>query len=201
MAVARTPEEKLTAVKEAYLIHIIPGVQRVYEKTNQVRESFILAHCALLSLSGFHAGAKETNGATYRKFVTDFFPSGYSPDGLWKDLRNSLIHSYTLPSTYMLAHKHPQQHLQLIRDLRNERTGELANMVCLNFENFADDLRQATRQYFETAKGDADLLKKLCNRYDIAPLATYISDKDFVEYARTQSKTQPKCSDKSSTRM
>jgi hypothetical protein len=201
MAVARTPQEKLAAVKEAYLLHIIPGVQRVYERTNQVRESFILAHCAILSLSGFYAGAKETNGATYRRFVIDFFPSGYSPNGLWKDLRNSLIHGYTLPSTYMLAHKHPQQHLQLMRDWRNERTGELADLVCLNFEDFADDLREATRLYFETAKGDRDLLKNLCSRYDIAPLATYISDKDIAEYARTQTKTEPKRSNKSSTVM
>jgi len=192
MTVAKTPQEKLAAVKSAYLLHILPGVQHVYERTNQVREPFILAHCAILSLSGFYAGSKDTNGATYRTFVADFFPSGYSPDRLWRDLRNSLIHSYTLPSTYILAHKHPEQHLQLFKNLRSERTGKLANLLCLNFENLYDDLWQATWQYFRKAEADTNLLNNLCIRYDLAPPASYIPDKEIVEYARTHSKTQSK---------
>jgi len=183
---AQAPEDKLAAVKEAYLVHIIPGIQRVYDKTNQVREPFILAHCAILSLSGFYAGTKDTSGSTYRKFVADFFPSGYDARALWKDLRNSLIHAYTLTSTYILAHRHPEKHLQQEKKVKSERTGKLADLTYLNLENFLDDLQQAASSYFEKVETDPELVNKLSTRHDIAPPAAYISDEDIVERARTQ---------------
>jgi hypothetical protein len=183
---AQTYEDKLAAVREAYLRHIIPGIQRVYEKTNQVREPFILAHCAILSLSGFYAGTKDTNGATYREFTADFFPSGYDPRALWKDLRNSLVHAYTLTSTYILAHRHPEKHLQQERNVKSERTGKPADLTYLNLENFLNDLRQAALCYFQKVETDPELISKLCTRYDIAPPASYISDEDIVEYAGAQ---------------
>jgi hypothetical protein len=37
MTLPETPDEKLAVVKEAYLLRIASGIQRVYEKTNQVR--------------------------------------------------------------------------------------------------------------------------------------------------------------------
>jgi hypothetical protein len=42
MAVAKNPDEKFDAVRNAYLAHIIPSIRLVYEKANKVRESFIL---------------------------------------------------------------------------------------------------------------------------------------------------------------
>lgn len=106
MPLAKKPNEKFNAVKEAYLEHIIPSIRLVYEKANKVRESFVLVHCAILSLSGFYAGAKDTNGATYRDYVSSFFPTGYSAERLWKDLRNSLIHSYIYPDSYIYTRAH-----------------------------------------------------------------------------------------------
>jgi hypothetical protein len=186
MTLPKTPDEKLAAVREAYLSHIIPGIQRVYERTNQVRESFILAHCAILSLSGFYAGTKDTNGSTYRKFIADFFPSEYNPSELWKDLRNSLVHAYTLTSTYILAHKHPEKHLCQEKNLQSERTGKCSDLTYLNFEDFFDDSRQAAQSYFVRTEKEADLTCRLCTRYDIAPPATYISDRDIAESANAQ---------------
>ena len=60
MALVKNSDEIFEAVREAYLAHIIPCIRLVYEKANQVQESFILVHCAILSLSGFYAGSKDT---------------------------------------------------------------------------------------------------------------------------------------------
>jgi len=184
MALARNPNEKFDAVKDAYLTHIIPSIRLVYEKANKVRESFILVHCAILSLSGFYSGSNDTNGATYRKYVADFFPKGYDPDNLWKDLRNHLIHAYTITRTYVLAHKHPERHLAVARNVKSELTGISADLTFLNFENFLDDFEKSAKSYFKKAKLEPDLLTKLSNRYDIAPPASYISDKEIAEYAK-----------------
>jgi len=174
----------LLRVKETYSARIIPNIRRAYEKTNLVQECFILAHCAILSLSGFHAGTKDTSGATYRKFVADFFPSQYDPMGLWRDLRNGLIHAYTLTSTYVLSHRHPEMHFYQMKEVRSERTGELAGLTFLNFENFLLDLEQAARSYFKKAETEPDLLIRLCKRYDFAPPATYISDSEIPDNAK-----------------
>ena len=182
----RKPDEQLSAVREAYLVHIVPSIRCVYEKTNEVRESFILVHCAILGLSGFHAGAKDTNGNTYRQFIVDFFPKVYDAHKLWKDLRNSLVHAYTLTRSYVLAHRHPERHLCLMKGVKSERTGIPADLTFLNFENFLDDFEEAARLYFERAQKEPELLRKLCRRYDVAPPATYVSDEEVAASARRQ---------------
>jgi len=184
MASPNSPDSKLARVRRGYLSEIIPSVRLVYETSNKVRESFVLVHCALLGLSGFYAGSRDTSGHTYCKFVDDFFPAGYDSRKLWKDLRNSLVHAYTLTSTYVLSHKHPEMHLYVMRDVESERTGQLTDLVFLNFENFLDDLEMAARRYFKKAKTEPDLLNRLSARYDVAPPATYISDQEVVEKTR-----------------
>ena len=176
MALPKNPNEKFDAVRNAYLAHIIPSIRLVYEKANQVRESFILVHCAILSLSGFYAGSKDTTGATYRKYIVDFFPTRYDPDNLWKDLRNHLIHAYTITRSYVLAHKHPEKHLSVAKNVKSELTGIPTDLTYLNFENFLDDFEKSAKSYFEKAKLEPDLMTKLSNRYDVAPPAIYLSD-------------------------
>ncbi len=184
MALPRNPNEKFDAVRNAYLGHIIPSIRLVYEKANQVRESFILVHCAILSLSGFYAGRRDTTGATYRKYIADFFPAGYDPDNLWKDLRNHLIHAYTITRSYVLAHKHPEKHLSVEYNVKSELTGIHADLTYLNFENFLDDFEKSSKSYLEKAKLEPDLMTKLSSRYDVAPPATYLSDKEIAAYAK-----------------
>jgi hypothetical protein len=184
MALPKSPNEKFDAVRNAYLVRIIPSIRLVYEKANQVRESFILVHCAILSLSGFYAGSKDTTGATYKKYVADFFPAAYDPDNLWKDLRNHLIHAYTITCPYVLSHKHPEKHLSVAKNVKSELTGILYDLTYLNFENFLDDFEKSAKSYFEKAKLVPDLMTKLSNRYDVAPPAIYISDKEIAAYAK-----------------
>lgn len=183
MSLAKNPIDKFLRIREAYLVHIIPNIRHTYEKTNLPQECFILTHCAILSLSGFYAGTKDTKGKTYREFVKDFFPSQYASEGLWKDLRNSLIHAYTLTSTYVLSHRHPEKHLSHEK-VRSERTGKLVDLIFLNFETFLLDLEQAARSYFKRAETESDLLTKLCKRYDLAPPATYISDAEIKAFRK-----------------
>lgn len=186
VSLAKNPNEKLLKVKEAYLSYIIPNIQHIYKKRkrrNLTQECFILSHCAILSLSGFYAGAKNTNGNTYRKFVADFFPSQYDPEKLWRALRNSMIHAYTLISTYILSYEHPEEHFKMMR-VRSERTGKLVDLTFLNLENFLIDLEQAVHSYFERVETESDLMTKLCKRYDLAPPAAHISDKEVEALSR-----------------
>jgi hypothetical protein len=183
-SLAKTAEEKLAVVREAYLAEAIPAIRFVYNRTNLVRESFILVHCALLGISGFYAGGKRTTGATYSRFVDDFFPSEYRGGELWEDLRCNLVHGYTITKTYVLAHRHPEMHLAQEKGVRNERTGELADLTYLNFEDFLGDFKQAITTYFARAEAEPELIGKLCARYDIAPPATYVSDKDVSQPPR-----------------
>jgi len=183
MVLPKNPYEKFVAVKEAYLTHIIPSIRLVYEKTNKVRESFILVHCAILSLSGFYAGSNDTTGFTYKKYIADFFPKGYDPDNMWKDLRNHLIHAYTVTRSYVLAHKHPEKHL-LVKKVKSKFTGIPMDLIFLNFEDFLDDFEKAAKAYFEKAHSEPDLLATLCNRYDIAPPAIYISDTEVAAHSK-----------------
>jgi hypothetical protein len=176
MGLPETPADKLNAVKEAYTFHIIPNIQLVYESTGLVLESFMLAHCAILSLSGFYSGTSNTGGKTYRRFVADFFSREYDPEALWRALRNTLVHAYTITSAYILAHRHPEQHLHMVKHVRSERTGELADLTVLNFESFLNDFREAASAYFSRVEGSPDLLDSLCSRYRTAAPASYVSD-------------------------
>jgi len=184
-SLAETEEDKLAAVRKAYLTDIIPGIQNVFEQTNRVRESFILVHCAILSISGFYAGTKATTGATYKRFVHDFLPKEYSAHQLWKDLRNSLVHGYTITQTYVLAHRHPEMHLRQAKGVRSQRTGVMADLTYLNLEDFLEDFRQATTTYFGRVEAEPDLLDKLCARYDVAPPATYVADENIADSLRS----------------
>jgi hypothetical protein len=161
MTLAKEPNEKLAAVRDAYLLSVILAIRCVYEKANKVRESFVLVHCTILGLSGFYAGAKDTGGDTYRQFVADFFPNGYEPDKLWKDLRNNLVHAYTITRSYALAHKHHEMHLAQLKGAKSSRTGIPSDFIVLNFEDYLDDFEKAASIYFGKAEHDPDLLLKL----------------------------------------
>ena len=75
-------------------------------------------------------------------------------------------------------------HLYLRKNARSERTGELADLTFINFENFLDDFEQSAESYFKGASLDSVLLGKLCDRYDIAPPADYFSDEKLIENAK-----------------
>jgi hypothetical protein len=174
---ATTPEEKIRVVKDAYITDIIPGIRISYEKTHQIPESFILAHCAILSLSGFYAGSKDTNGTTYQAFIKDFFPKYYDPAKLWKDIRNGLIHAYTYTSTYILAHGHPESHTLTLSGIKSERDGLKYNLTIINFEDFLEELEQAAALYFLKTENEVAIKEKLCRRYDIALPFIYVPDR------------------------
>lgn len=172
----RSSEEIYKSVHSAYITDIVPSIRNLYEITNQVRESFLLVHCAILSLSGFYSGTKDTSGKTYTRFVTDFFPEHYAPEVLWKSLRNGLVHGYTFTGNYILAFKHPEAHMAIARNVMSKKTGLRENLIVLNFENFLEDLETAAVFYFMAVEKSPDLLGKLCKRYEFAPPVEYVRD-------------------------
>lgn len=118
MTIEMSKKEKYERVKDAYLNDILPNIWVIFETTHKTPEVFILSHCAILSLSGFYSGAKDTNKNTYREFIKDLFPLPYNPDNLpynadhlYFDIRCNLIHAYTIPKLYIMTWGHLELHL------------------------------------------------------------------------------------------
>lgn len=111
---------------------------------------FILCSCLIDQISGFRYNI-YTVGRRYRQFVKDYLPS-YNSDELYEDLRNKLVHNYSIGSHYRLTRKSMNLHLQ-----------EVDGFIYLNLENFIADLGTALDKYFLELRTDADIRRNaLC---------------------------------------
>lgn len=112
---------------------------------NEVMEftiaEFILCSCLIDQISGFRYNTDKV-GKRYRQFVKDYLPK-YIPDELYDDLRNKLVHNYSIGSFYGLSRKAPNLHLQ-------KHNG----VMHLNLENFIDDLSKALDKYILELSND-----------------------------------------------
>ena len=100
------------------------------EKLEFTIAEFILCSCFIDQLSGFRYNTDRV-GKRYRQFVKEYLPQ-YNSDELYEDLRNKLVHNYSVGSFYSLARKAPQLHLQKVNGVTH-----------LNLENFILDLKTA----------------------------------------------------------
>lgn len=96
--------------------------------------AFILCFTFIDSISGFYL-PRENNGCRFRAFVRDFM-SDYDPASLWTDLRNPLIHGYTVGEnmSYFFrndgkGHGDPVPVIKDHEEIRKNRTMELSNFV------------------------------------------------------------------------
>lgn len=121
---------------------------------------FILCSCLIDQISGFRYNTDKV-GKRYRQFVKDYLPS-YIPEELYDDLRNKLVHNYSIGSFYGLTRKAPQVHLQKHNGVTH-----------LNLENFIEDLSKALDQYIYELTNDTLIRNNaLCwfNKYKIIGL-------------------------------
>ena len=132
-----------------------------HEKLEFTIAEFILCSCFIDQISGFRYNTDKV-GKRYRQFVKDYL-SQYNPDELYEDLRNKLVHNYSLGSFYGLTRRAPHLHLQKVNGLTH-----------LNLENFISDLKAALDKYVLELQSDSDIRRKaLCwfSEYKIIGLA------------------------------
>ena len=123
---------------------------------------FILCSCLIDQISGFRYNTDKV-GKRYKQFVKDYLPN-YNPDELYDDLRNKLVHNYSIGSFYGLTRKAPHLHLQ-----------KANNVIHLNPENFISDLKAALDKYIIELRSDSDIRRKaLCwySEYNILTLTS-----------------------------
>jgi len=124
-----------------------------------VAAAFILLACFIDYLGTLYAGTRSTS-ETFKAFIAEFMQQthhggGYDENHLRTDLRNSLVHNYSLENAaYSLVHGHPEVHLKLL----------VGNARILNLETFFEDVRQASDIYFERVDTDPQLQEKSAKR-------------------------------------
>ncbi len=128
----------MNQVKESSSIRKIETALRHYafgdivkvSKGDNVLATFILCSCFIEQMATFRYG-KEVGGKEFKDFVEAYMKS-YDPVKLRNDLRNKLVHNYSLGESYTLVQGYKDLHLKL-----NENT------LIINLENFIDDLGSA----------------------------------------------------------
>ncbi len=96
---------------------------------------FILGSCFIDHISTFRWGKKVT-WQTFNDFIDQYLPEQYKDIKLKEDLRNKLVHNYSVGEKYMLVAQAPQAHFT--------KEGE---KFYLNLGNFANDLALALNRY------------------------------------------------------
>lgn len=113
---------------------------------------FILCSCFIDQISGFRYCIREV-GKRYKQFVQDYLPM-YNPEELYYDLRNKLVHNYSIGKYYGLTRRAPHFHLQIEDGITH-----------LNLENFIIDLYTALNTYIFELKNDIDIKNNAINWY------------------------------------
>jgi hypothetical protein len=121
-----------------------------HEKLEFTIAEFVLCSCLIDQLSGFRYNTDKV-GKRYRQFVKDYLPK-YNSDELYEDLRNKLVHNYSVGSFYGLTRKAPHLHLQKVDGVTH-----------LNLEDFITDLKAALDKYVYELTNDNEIRRKaLC---------------------------------------
>lgn len=115
-----------------------------------VLASFTLCSCFVEQMSGFrYAKVKhKTGNEMFKSFVKDYL-SQYDPSKLREDLRNRLVHNYSLGETYSLTMRSNDYHL------KPDKNGRLI----LNLENFIDDIDGAFTKWNGELRTNDDVRK------------------------------------------
>jgi hypothetical protein len=113
---------------------------------------FILCSCFIDQLSGF---IYNTDGVKkrYIKFVNEYLPA-YQSEELYEDLRNKLVHNYSVGKFYGLTKGQKDLHL-------NKQNG----ILIINLENFIDDLNSAFEQFISSVQKDKNIRKNVIEWY------------------------------------
>jgi hypothetical protein len=137
-----TDDQIIDQIVHSFIRFNLRDIQEIYnnEKEFTIAE-FILCSCLIDQVSGFRYNMDKV-GKRYRQFVKEYLPR-YNSDELYNDLRNKLVHNYSIGSRYRLTSKAMHLHLQ-----------EVDGNIYLNLSDFIADIRSALDQYFSQLKND-----------------------------------------------
>lgn len=137
---------------------------KLIAKQDTVLASFILCSCFIEHISTYRYGMFRLLGEKeYVDFIIEYLnenePNRYNAVKLRSDLRNRLVHNYSLGEHYVLVMGYPNLHLQSYPDNPTQ--------TFLNLENFINDLEDALNKYLTELKMSAKegLLDNLRNAY------------------------------------
>jgi len=137
-----TDEQIIDQIAHSFTNYNLRDIQEINK--NQLDftiAEFILCSCLIDQISGFRYNTDKV-GKRYKQFVIDYLPN-YDPDQLYDNLRNKLVHNYSVGS-YALTRKAPHSHLQKIN-----------GVTYLNLENFILELKSALDKYINELRNDA----------------------------------------------
>jgi hypothetical protein len=126
-----TDDEIINQIIYSFLKFNFRDIQDIYnnEKEFTIAE-FILCSCLIDQISGFRYNTDRV-GKRYRQFVKEYLPQ-YNSDELYEDLRNKLVHNYSIGSHYRLTSKAMHLHLQQVN-----------GNIYLNLSDFIADIGSA----------------------------------------------------------
>jgi len=156
-------------VRQRYDGWVLGSIKRTYEATKDGADdssplaAFILISCAIDFLAGFYCGIESfrpkpgQSFKNYKEFVERYMPQ-YKPNDVYKHVRCSLAHSYTIGG-----------HLGLTHD--NRSIHRPASKV-INFENFLEDFEAGAQVYFDELDSSAELRKNFEHRWKLGFIDT-----------------------------
>jgi|GEM_PF-1337646 len=129
---------------------------KLISNQDTVIASFILCSCFIEHICTFRYGmSKLLSDKEFTDFVVEYlnhnYPEKYDAKKLRSDLRNKLVHNYSLGETYALVMGQHHLHLQKLNE----------TVIFLNLENFIIDLERAFNLYIEELRSDKDNLREL----------------------------------------
>lgn len=132
--------------------------------------SFILCSCFIEQVSGFrYAIAKKQSGRImFEKFVADYlqkFDQRYKPKNLRTDLRNKLVHNYSIGDSYSLTMGRKTNHFELDSDGR----------LILNLECFLVDIEKSFNVWIKELQSDLDIKQNALKWYSMHRILTQVS--------------------------
>ena len=113
--------------------------------------SFILCSCFIEQISIFRFGCTEITNSEFLQFVKEYLPA-YDGESLRKDLRNRVVHNYSLGETYILTNKNPQGHLGKFKS-----PSEDILKIVIDLESFVADLGKALDKFCIQLKTDPQI--------------------------------------------
>lgn len=127
---------------------------------------FILCSCLIDQVSGFRYNTNSV-GKRYKQFVKDYLPN-YKPDELYYDLRNKLVHNYSVGRYFGLMRGQPDWHLKLGLGLKY-----------LNLENFIEDLQSAIEKFCFELKSNLVIRENAIKWYNKHKIITLTGSPKF----------------------
>ncbi len=119
---------------------------KVISSGNTVIACFMLCSCFIDQMSGFRYNRSGVK-SRFIEFVSTYLKK-YDPEKLHSDLRNKLVHNYSLGNSYSLTKEYHYFHLNQSKEDSQRRL--------LNLDRFIEDLEEAFNLYMSQLRRDPE---------------------------------------------